>query len=76
MRRDFAMREGIECDTSGVSVEDAIAFLDEYEEWRLGKGKYAWSECPSANKPFPYSPADATRHLRAARNFLSELVKA
>lgn len=55
-----------------MTHEDAYAILCEYQLWRRGEGKYAWSEVPEENKAFPYSQKLLGNALDVALDVLSK----
>lgn len=47
--------------------------LNEYNLWRRGVGKYAWSEDPKKNVDFPFSSSQLTMILNASVCMLERL---
>lgn len=44
--------------------------LGEYQQWRRGEGKYAFSENPEENLPMPFTPSELTAIMNATINIL------
>lgn len=38
-----------------MTPKEALEVLSEFQMWRRGEGKYAWSETPFENEPLLYS---------------------
>lgn len=53
-----------------MTKEQARKILIEYQEWRSGRGKYAWRG--ESTLPFPYSASEITKAIDFAIKHLYE----
>ena len=49
-----------------MTPKEAYEVLREFNLWRRGEGKYAFSETPSENEPLPYTPKEISVALDVA----------
>lgn len=58
-----------------MTPKETYEVLCEFQAWRRGEGKYAFSETPSENEPLPYSAKEIGIALDVAIETLKKEVE-
>lgn len=58
-----------------MQTQEIIDKLREFNDWRLGRGKYKWSEDPAKYHPMPFDARHLTWIISEAINKLEKGLK-